>query len=349
MLNLNDQELLQKLDPQNTRESTDLLIKQCRAAWDEVYKLDLPDWGEFRPKNIVFCGMGASIYGALVLKSLLWREIGIPLDIVSDYEIPSYVNHESLVVLTSYSGNTEETVSCAGQALAQGAKILVITKGGLLAKFADEHSLPHYVFDGKLNTAGIPRLGNGYTIIGLLAFLNRLNYISIEDTVMQEALQRLSEKQDEIRNSALAMLEAVENKIPVIIAAEHLSGNAQILRNQFNETSKTFSSFFLIPDLNHHLMEGLKFPEKNPLVFLSLYSENYSDSIRKRFTLTSEVIEKNGFTSLVFSTSAQTVYDDFLECMLFGSYLTLYLGLSYGQNPAINPYVDHFKKALEEK
>lgn len=349
MLNLNDLESLQKQDPQNTRESTDLLAKQCRAAWDEVYGLDLPDWGDFRPKNIVFCGMGASIYGALVLKSLLGREIGIPLDIVSDYEIPSYVNHESLVVLTSYSGNTEETVSCAGQALAQKAKILVITKGGELAKLAKERNLPHYVFDGKLNTAGVPRLGNGYTIIGLLAFLNRLNYISLEEEVMREAMQRLLEKQDEIKESALTMLESVEGKVPVIIAAEHLAGNAQILRNQFNETSKSFSSFFLIPDLNHHLMEGLQFPKQNPLIFLSLYSENYSESIRKRFALTSEVLEKNGFTSLVFSTSAQTVYDDFLECMLFGSYLTLYLGLSYGQNPAINPYVDHFKEALEEK
>ena len=349
MLNLSDTEALDKLDPQNTRESTELLVKQCKVAWEEANSLDLTPWEDFKPHNVVFCGMGASIYGGLVVKSLLGRELPYPVEIVSDYQIPSYVNHNSLVVLTSYSGNTEEIVSCANYAKAQGAKMIVLTKGGFLAEFAKENNLPAYIFDGKLNTAGVPRLGNGYTIVGLIGMLNKLNIISVEERDLIDAITRLGEKQDEIRTRAAEIAQQITGKIPVIIAAEHLTGNAQILRNQFNETSKTFSSFFQIPDLNHHLMEGLKFPENNPLIFISLFTQNYAMRIQKRFKLTAEVIQQNGFENVSFDTSAQTVYDDFLECMLFGSYLTLYLGLIYEQNPAINPYVDHFKNELEKE
>lgn len=347
MLNMTPEEL-DKLDPQNTRKSTGLLVKQCQKAWNEVHKQDLSAWDEFRPENIVFCGMGASIYGGLVIKSLLGKESSIPMELVSDYTIPSFVNYKSTVVLTSYSGNTEETLSCFEMARSRGAKIVVVTKGGELAEIAQSHGLPSYIFSGELNPAGVPRLGIGYTVLGLMGLLVRLNAISLEEEVIKEALDRLSEKEDEIKQKALLLSGELVGKTPVIFAAEHLSGNAHILRNQFNETSKTYSDYFLIPDLNHHLMEGLKYPKENKLYFINLLTENYSQIIQKRFSLTSEVVKKNGFDVYDFMTQSQTEYDDFLECMLFGSYLSLFLGLSYKENPAVNPFVDYFKEELSK-
>jgi len=346
MNNFNDLEAIRKVDPQDTVGSTDKLVSQCGVAWKEVHELTLPNWDNFKPHNVVFCGMGASMYGGIVLKSLLGRNTPSPIEIVSDYHLPSYVNSNSLVVLTSYSGSTEETLSCAEEAKALGAKIIVLTKGGKLAEFAKTHEIPAYIFDGKLNPAGIPRLGNGYTIVGLLAMLNKLGVISQEERDIEEAFVRLHEKQADLKAKALTDSELFLGKIPVVLSGEHLTGNAHILRNQFNETSKTFSSYFLIPDLNHHLMEGLQFPEHDPLVFLSLQSENYAPKITQRFLLTKEVIQKNGYEVIDFQTSSQTVYDDFLETMLYGSYLSLYLGLRYDQNPAVNPWVDYFKKQL---
>ena len=139
-----------------------------------------------------------------------------------------------------------------------------------------------------------------------------------------------------------------EGKIPVIIAAEHLAGNAQIFRNQFNETSKAFSALYLVPDLNHHLMEGLQFPTENELYFVLLDSNNYSDKIKKRMVLTKQVIVDNKRSVFSYNPHEQNIYADFLNTMLFGSYLTLYLGLIYGQNPAINPWVDYFKDQLKK-
>ena len=156
----------------------------------------------------------------------------------------------------------------------------------------------------------------------------------------------MKEKFAEIKQQALTDHEIFINKIPIIFSAEHLSGNAQIFRNQFNETSKTFSAFYIIPDLNHHLMEGLQFPKDAPLHFIVIDSPNYSEKIRKRVELTIEVVRKYNYPVHEFTTSGQSLYDDFLEVLLYGSFLTLYLGLAYGQNPAINPDVDWFKDQL---
>ena len=344
MLDIHDKETIAKLDPVDTVGITEGLLEQCEAAWKQVNDLDLPKFENIQ--NVVFCGMGASIYGALVIKSLLGRAIQFPSEVISDYYLPDYVGENTLVVLTSYSGTTEEVLSCAHEAKDKGAKMIILTKGGGLAEFAKDNNIPAYIFDGKLNSGNVPRLGGGYTIFGLIGLLNKINVIDIEEHVIDNALIRMRDKFDEIKNQALQDHEIFVGKVPIIFSAEHLSGNAQIIRNQFNETSKAFSAFFLIPDLNHHLMEGLQFPKDAPLHFLVLNSPDYSDKIKHRVKLTNELVVQNGYSVHEFETDGQSVYDDFLEVLVYGSFLTLYLGLAHGQNPAINPYVDWFKAQL---
>ena len=175
-----------------------------------------------------------------------------------------------------------------------------------------------------------------------------MNVIEVEEQEVTDALTRMYDKVDDIKKQAQEDVKIFENKIPIVFTAEHLSGNGMILRNQFNETSKTFSAYYLIPDLNHHLMEGLEFPKNAPLHFLVLNSENYSEKIKKRIELTMEVVKKNNYEVHQFTTSRASVYDDFLEALIYGSFLTLYLGLTYERNPATNPWVDWFKEQLSK-
>lgn len=345
MIDLTNKDEIHKIDPQDTLKSTELIADQLSAAWKEVNSIPFPDtFTDVR--TLVFCGMGASVYGALVFRALMGNSLSFPTDVVSDYHLPAYVDKHTLVVLTSYSGTTEEVLSCAEEAKAKGARLLVLTKGGPLAEFAKENNLARYIFDGKLNPAGVPRLGNGYTILGLLGLLNKANVVDLEEHVIKQAIGRLREKLPDIKDRAMTDSELFEQKIPIVIAAEHLSGNAQILRNQFNETSKAFSAYYLVPDLNHHLMEGLQFPTKHELYFILLDSENYSPKIQKRMTLTRDVIKQNHHDVHEFRTEGQSFYDDFMEVLAYGSFLTLFLGIRYGQNPAVNPWVDYFKKNL---
>lgn len=344
MIDLNDRELIQKLDPKNTYETTEKLSIQCKAAWEEVSRLDLPKYEGIN--NIVFCGMGASMYGALVLKSLMGPEMPLPSEIVSDYFLPAYVDEKTLVVLVSYSGTTEEVLSCAHDARSKGAKMVILTKGGALSEFAKNNDIPSYIFDGKLNEGNVPRLGTGYSILGLIGLLNKIGVVSVEDGEITDAITRFAENVADLKKQAEADAEKFVNRIPIVFAAEHLSGNAQIMRNQFNETSKAFSSHFIIPDLNHHLMEGLQFPAGAPTIFIILKSPNYTDKIKKRIELTVDVVRQNKHKVVEFETSGSTVYEDFLETLQYGSFLTLFLGLHYEQNPAINPWVDYFKEKL---
>lgn len=347
MQNVTDTEAVKKLDPRDTVGSTEMMIEQCKTAWNEVNEIDVTfDASDI--KNIVFCGMGASIYGALVIKALEGVEMQYPSEVITDYHLPSYVDQDSLVVLTSYSGSTEEVLSCAEEAKAKDAKMLVLTKGGELAEFARENNIPAYIFDGAKNPSGVPRLGNGYSILGLIGLLNKAGVVSVAEQKVENAISRLEEKKGDLKALALQHFELFENKIPVIFAAEHLSGNAQIMRNQFNETSKTFSALYLVPDLNHHLMEGLQFPVNHPLHFIVLNSPNYSPKIKKRMELTVEVVKQNKHEVHEFLASGQTIYDDFLEVLLYGSYLTLFLALRYDQDPAVNPWVDWFKDQLKD-
>lgn len=345
MIDLNNLEEIRKLDPQDTLGSTEKMAEQMEAAWEQVQHVQVPqDYKDV--SNIVFCGMGASIYGALVFKAIAGENNKYPTEYVSDYHLPKFVGGSSLVVLTSYSGTTEEVLSCAHEAKEMGAKMLILTKGGPLAEFAKENNIPSYIFDGALNPAGVPRLGNGYTIIGLLGLLSKAGIYEVTSEQIQEAIGVLKARREEIKNWALKDAEKYLGKVPIIIAAEHLSGNAQILRNQFNETSKAFSSFFLVPDLNHHLMEGLQFPHPTNLQFILIMSHNYSDKIKKRMGLTADVIRKNNHVVHDITSEGSTKYVDFITILAYGCYLTLYLGLLYEQNPAVNPWVDWFKEQL---
>lgn len=348
MKNFTDTAALEMLDPQHTIQTTELLPKQIRTAWEQVKALPITKL-EGSISNIVFCGMGASIYGALVLKSLFAESLTFPIEIISDYHIPAYVDEHTLVVLTSYSGTTEEVLSCAHEAKEKRAHMLVLTKGGPLAEFAQGNGIPAYIFDGALNLSSTPRLGAGYTIIGLLGLFVKLGLIDIDETELITAFSYLEEKQPELKQKAMEAVKVFENKIPIIFAAEHLSGNAQILRNQFNETSKAFSAFYLIPDLNHHLMEGLQFPKESPLHFIVLNSTNYSKKITARVALTIEVVKRNQQQVFEYVTSGATMYQDLLEILAYGSYLTLFLALTYDQNPSVNPWVDYFKSELKKE
>ena len=344
MINFDDLDAIKKLDPKDSFGTTDKVIDQLEAAWKQVNSLQIPKLENI--KNVIFCGMGASIYGALVIKSLLNRELSYPIEIISDYNLPDWADDSTLVVLTSYSGTTEEVLSCADQALAKDTKMLVLTHGGPLAEFAKKNNISSYIFDGALNPGDVPRLGSGYTILGLIGLLNKAGIITVEEHEITNAITRLREKFVDLKKQALIDHDKFVNKIPIIIASEHLCGNAQILRNQFNETSKSFSGFFLIPDLNHHLMEGLQFPTVHNLKFIILSTRNYSEKNSKRTELTIDVIRKNKHEIFEFKASGQTVYDDFMEVLIYGSFLTLYLGLRYDQDPSPNPWVDYFKKEL---
>lgn len=341
MIDLNDKTAIAKLDPKNVYGSTELFVSQCRQILADIQRFSFP---ELIIDNIIVCGMGGSAYGAYVAQSLFKDELKIPIFVNNDYKLPAFATTKSLIFLSSYSGNTEEVLTSAKEAKEKGYQIAGITTGGKLAEFLQEQNLPALIVSPTHNPSGQPRLGTGYMVLGFLLLLQKLNLISLPD--VSDVIDIVEKNQEYIKNSAKHMSEKLVDTIPLIFAAEILNGNAHILRNQFNETAKVLAMFEDIPELNHHLLEGLVNPKDKKISAVFLESSFYSEIIKKRVELTKDVIKKNNGEVLSFAASGSTPLSHVLSTLSFGGYLSLYLALLYGQDPSLIPWVDYFKEKL---
>lgn len=345
MVDINNKEEIKKIDKADSYTSIANLAKQCSQAWAETQQIILPtDYKSIQ--NIALCGMGGSAYAALFIKALFSDSLTVPFELINGYSIPAYINNQSLVLLSSYSGSTEESLSCAEQAKQKGAKITAVTSGLALADFVKQNNLPAYIFQAQHNPSVQPRLGQGYMIFGHLGILAKLGFIPLITEEVKSAIAFLESKNSEIENLGKEIAQKLIEKIPVIVASEHLSANAHTLRNQFNETSKTFSTYSLISELNHHLMEGLVFPKERLLTFILLNSLLYSPVIKKRVTLTDEVIKKNNIEVINIAVLGETKLQQALYALALGGYITFYLAILNGQDPSLIPWVDYFKEEL---
>ena len=344
MTDLNNLDEIKKLDPKNVYGSTEMLSQQCEQVWDDVKKLNLP---KLDPKNIIICGMGGSSYGGHVLKSLFADTLKAPLSVVNDYHLPAFADSSTLVFLTSYSGTTEETLSCSREAIGKNCAIAGLTSGGDLGEFLRNGNYPNYTFQSKFNPSGQPRLGTGYIVFATLAVFNEMGLIKLEEADVLEAINLLKNSAESIKNEAKKLAPLLQNKIPLLVAGEFLEGNAHIARNQLNETAKSFSEFAVLPELNHHLMEGLKYPTKD-ITALFLNSSLYSDKIRRRVELTKDVIQKNGLNVLEYNAKGNSKIAQVLNVLSFGGFLSLFLSLLYEEDPSLIPWVDYFKEQLKK-
>lgn len=355
MNTLDDIALITNLDPSNTLGSIGYLADQCESAWNEAHKVILPpDFSTIR--SIVFTGMGGSAYGARLIKSLYGLQMNLPIELISDYNLPQYVNETTLVIAASYSGTTEETINCAKQAIAKNAKLIGISSGGPLYELLKSAKKPFFRFDPKFNPSGQPRIGQGYMQMGQLALLHALHLLPITNEDVTGTLSLLRENarlfaMDVLFESNKAKQTAflIKDKILNLIAAEFLEGSVHAIRNPFHETGKHFANYFIVPELNHHLMEGLTFPEsmKKDFLFLLIQSNLYSPVIQKRMKLTKEVIEKNNIETSEITLKGKTHISQAFELIQFGSFVTFYLAMVHGVNPAKIPWVDYFKSQLK--
>jgi glucose/mannose-6-phosphate isomerase len=181
--------------------------------------------------------------------------------------------------------------------------------------------------------------------------------INVTETEYNQALQIIADvhlacgvNQAQEANPAKLLAFEMKELLPVIVAAEHLEGNAHVFANQLNENSKTYSEFRVIPEMNHHLMEGLQFPEANEhnLFFFMVESDLYAPSIRRRFELTQEVLEKHTIRVKAHKLSGKTPFEQSFELLVFGAYTNYYLAMLNNVNPAPIPTVDWFKSQLKK-
>jgi glucose/mannose-6-phosphate isomerase len=334
-----------------------MLWQQCQQAWKDTQKITLPETYQDINK-IVVAGMGGSHLGAQIINAVYQPSLRFPLIVQNEYDAPGYIDEHALVIATSYSGNTEETLFFTTQALQKKAKIICISTGGKLAEFSKEHKLPSYIFESKYNPSKIPRYGTGYLFIAQMAFLSKAGVIALSQSDVNTIIETLKNqnekytlKQRTADNPAKQLAKLCQEKIVVLVASQHLAGSVYVFKNQINESAKHFSVLFKLPELNHHLLEGLAHPEKNKnlLQFIFFQSDLYHERNRKRYPITQDVVEKQGMTTAVFKATSTNHLTQAFEALAFTSYVALYLSIlnrNIGAKP--NPWVNYFKEKMGE-
>lgn len=359
MNKLDDLTQIKSLDKKKALDSIKQLPSQISQAWQESFVLNIPS--EYKSvNNIVVSGMGGSTYGVRIIKSLYdGAEMSkVPIELSNGYWLPGYVNEKSLVILSSYSGTTEETLETAREAKEKKAKIIGITSGGPLEDFLKTNNYPSYFFNPLYNPSGQPRIGVGYMVSGLLGILAGLGYIPVEEKEISSIVSFLNTKTQTInenissdKNPLKRLALKLTGKIPVMIVSDFLEGTSYSVRNPFHETAKQFALHFTIPELNHHLLEGLSFPDylKKSLYFLFIESQIYDKRNLKRFCLTREVISKYQIPYETVTLTGNSALSQVFEMLQWGAWTTFYLAILHNIDPSDIPWVDYFKSQLKNE
>jgi len=300
--------------------------------------------------------MGGSNLASELIRGLFVSEIKLPFILVRNYHLPAFASKDSLVIICSYSGNTDESISCLQQAIKLKAKIICLSVGGKIGKIASEHKIPLILMDEKLNPAKQPRYGIGSQLGSTLYVLNKCGIIKITSQKIDAACEYLekfngfwSPTVSGNKNLARNVAKQFKGFLPVIIAADFLMPNAHILTNQINESAKTLAIYNAIPELNHHLMEGLELPQevikKTKILFLD--SDLYLKKIGNRFLVTKKVLEKKKIKYVDQKFSGKDEFFTALEALSFGSWMSFYLSQINHKDPTLIPWVDYFKDRLK--
>jgi glucose/mannose-6-phosphate isomerase len=297
--------------------------------------------------------MGGSVLASYIIKNLYKSELRVPFEVVSHYDLPSYVGNDSLVILSSYSGTTEEVIAAAEQAIAKKAKIMAIASGGPLLDLAKEHNWPTYKIEPNFNPSKQPRLAIGYAVVGQLALLSHVGLLPdlsdelklVTSNLVTMVKELSPETQD---NVAKTLAFSCYDKHIILVGAEHLIGAAHVFNNQLNENAKVLTSEWHLPEFNHHYMEALSFPKlaKETTVFFFFNSSLYHERVQKRVLLTKNLVEQKGYETQIFLATSKTKLQQVFEVIQLGEFVAAYLPVLYGIDPSSIPNVDWFKAEM---
>lgn len=333
-------------DSLHIKESIQAFADQFSQVQTEMSQQEVPA-DCMLASNLVVSGMGGSALAGRILASLERQILKIPVTVSTEYHLPNFVDASTLVIISSYSGNTEETLSSLTDAMARKSRIFILTSGGQLAEIAAEKNIPAYVFEPKHNPSNQPRMGLGYSIASLLFLLARCQLVHTPADLTQLS-SFLKSRQPEAEAQGRELARKLAGKVMVLLSSEHLKGSAHAVKNMLNENSKNLAFGLDLPEASHHLMEGLAFPQSNPrdIVFLLWNSQFYSPPVSARYPITSEIVAKQHIGVVDFPLSGSSPLQEAMAAIQSGAWLSYYLAGYNRIDPGPIPWVDYLKDKL---
>ncbi|MBI4722747.1 MAG: bifunctional phosphoglucose/phosphomannose isomerase [Candidatus Stahlbacteria bacterium] len=235
--------------------------------------------------NIVICGMGGSAISGDLLAGYLQDEINVPIIVNRGYELPHFVDKNSLIFISSYSGNTEETLSAYNEAIRRTKNIICITSGGKL-----EALNPRYIF--RIPQGYQPRCAIGWLFVPMIIALNKLDIIENKKAELEETISLISAMSNEFglnKSTPYKLAEKLVGKLPIIYSDTRFISVAKRWVAQINENSKQFAHYNVLPELNHNEIVGFGEPKIDTLLVI-LRDKSYHPRVSLRIELTKQLL-----------------------------------------------------------
>ncbi len=352
-MNLDDLEGFKQLDQQNMLGEIDGLPDQLAAAFAGGLEQPLPDWKNTR--HVVISGMGGSAIGADLLAAYAASIAPIAVTVHRDYGLPAWARGEDvLVVASSHSGNTEETLDSFEAALENKCRVLAICTGGELAKRAQAKQIPCWIFEHK----GQPRAAVGFSFGLLAALFNRLGLIPDQTEAIHGAVEAMKQSQINLRadvpivqNPAKRYAGQLMGRWATVMGAGLLAPVARRWKTQINEVAKAGANFEFLPEADHNTLAGTVNPDEvlNPHT-MTLFLRAPSDHPRHRLRsdLTRHTLMMEGMNTDHVDARGDHPLAHIWTLILFGDYVAYYLAMSYDTDPTPVDALENFKKTLKE-
>jgi glucose/mannose-6-phosphate isomerase len=343
-------ERIKEVDQFDMYSQIDGLPEQLKMAWELGLQLPLPAFQQI--SQIVIAGMGGSAIGGDLLASYVADLAEIPVVVHRDYDLPLWAKgKKTLVICSSHSGNTEETLSAYAQAKANNCQIMCISTGGKLAENARTDQTALWIFEHK----GQPRAAVGYSFGILLALVYRLGLIADPSKTVLETVEamKIAQKNYAVevatpRNPAKRMAGQLQNRWVAVFASGRMSPISRRWKGQISEIAKAWAQFEFLPEANHNTQAGLVNPEElipqTMALFLRSEFDHERNKLRIEYTRKSFMVE--GFGTDIIEAEGPSPLAHMFNTLLFGDYIAFYLAMLYGADPTPVEKIENFKKEM---
>ncbi len=341
-------ELINELDKTNQFSVLFNSFEQIEYAWNNKIELVKENFNDI--DKIIICGMGGSAIGGDLLTNLIQNELSIPIFVNRNYTLPSFCNQKTLIIISSYSGNTEESISAFYQAVNKRCKIITMSTGGLIK----ELSLAHKFAFISLKPGFHPRYALYMLLFTLLKVFQLLQLIKNQDEFVNDCIKLLKEKAETYNNDnsepekfALSLL----GFIPIIYAVTDFNNSIGFrFKGQLNENSKLHAFCNLIPEMNHNEIIGWETISENLIKTKVVYfvDEQIHPRIKLRFEILEELLKIQNIEVLKIISKENSVNLRLIDSLYFADWVSYILSLLRKKDPAEIDNINILKEKLSK-
>jgi glucose/mannose-6-phosphate isomerase len=295
--------------------------------------------------NVVLTGLGGSGIGGSIVQNFVFDKLRIPFIVNKDYFLPSFVGASTLVIVCSYSGNTEETLMAMQQARRAKATIVCITSGGKIAEIANKRKI-----DCLLLPAGMPpRACIGYSLVQVLYTLQYFGLLQHNfERDIKVSIKRLKADTKDIQRKARSLAQKLYRKLPIIYSGPAFEGVAVRFRQQLNENSKMLTWHHVIPEMNHNELVGWRDKDASKAVVI-IRDETDFERVQYRMDINKKVIRKYTPNIIEITAQGKSYFEKVFYLIHLTDWVSVFLADLRGQNATEVKVIDYLKGTLAKK